>query len=95
MKENEQESEILQGYDNEKSYPFKQIFIFIFLIFAVILGGIYIGDALFGNRSFEVLQELQKEKKFLYKDVERLKNENAKLQKEFLEKNLLDPEMNK
>lgn len=73
----------------------KQILVFIFSVVFVILLGIYMGNVLFGRRSLEVLQNLQKEKAFLYRDVERLKSENAELQKRYLEYKSLDPDMKK
>lgn len=75
--------------------PFKQIFSAIALIICVVLAGIFVGDVLFGKRSFEVLRRLQKEKAFLFTDVERLKKENAELQKLYLERRSLDPDLKK
>ena len=67
----------------------------IALIVCVVLAGIFVGDVLFGKRSFEVLRRLQKEKAFLFTDVERLKKENAELQKLYLERRSLDPDLKK
>lgn len=75
-----------------KASDIKVLFSFILLAFFVIGLGIYLGDALFGERSFSVLKELQKEKAFLYKDTTRLEEENAKLQKIYLERVVLDPD---
>ena len=75
--------------------PFKQIFSAIALIICVILAGVFVGDVLFGKRSFEVLRQLQREKAFLFTDVERLKKENAELQKLYLERRSLDPDLKK
>ncbi|NLK67425.1 MAG: hypothetical protein GX282_08135 [Campylobacteraceae bacterium] len=71
----------------------KTISLFLGLAFVVVGLGIYIGDALFGERSYSVLKELQKEKTFLYKDISRLEEENAKLQKTYLERVTLDPDV--
>ena len=68
------------------------IFPFIFLAAIVVGLGIYLGDALFGERSYSVLKELQREKTFLYKDIVRLEEENARLQKIYLERVVLDPD---
>ena len=68
------------------------IFSFIFLAAIVVGLGIYLGDALFGERSYSVLKELQREKTFLYKDIVRLEEENARLQKIYLERVVLDPD---
>lgn len=92
------EKEILDSFETKTDRAISQglkstIKMITFIILTILLG-IYFGNVIFGNRSFEVLQDLKKEKLFLYKDVERLKSENAALQKEFLEKNSLDPELN-
>ena len=75
--------------------PLKQIFAALALIICVVFAGIFVGDVLFGKRSFEVLRQLQKEKAFLFTDVERLKEENAELQKLYLERRSLDPDLKK
>ena len=75
--------------------PLKQIFAALALIVCVVFAGIFVGDVLFGKRSFEVLRQLQKEKAFLFTDVERLKEENAELQKFYLERRSLDPDLKK
>ncbi|MCI6641141.1 MULTISPECIES: hypothetical protein [Campylobacter] len=92
------EKEILDSFETKTDRAISQglkstIKMITFIVFTILLG-IYFGNVIFGNRSFEVLQDLKKEKLFLYKDVERLKSENAALQKEFLEKKSLDPELN-
>ena len=95
MSEISREDEILDeietGLDRDILAPFKQIFVFLALAAFVI----FIGDALFGKRSFEVLRDLQKEKAFLYQDTERLKKENAELQRNYLERKSLDPDFAK
>ena len=75
--------------------PLKQIFAALALIVCVVFAGIFVGDVLFGKRSFAVLRQLQKEKAFLFTDVERLKEENAELQKLYLERRSLDPDLKK
>ena len=75
--------------------PIKKIAIGIFSILFLIYVGIFIADVLFGKRSWEVLHDLQKEKAFLFTDIERLKGENADLQKTYLERQSLDPDMMK
>lgn len=69
----------------------------IFLALAVVVSflGIYAGNVLFGDRSLSVLKDLQKEKAFLYEDVARLRDENARLQKLYLEREILDNEVQK
>lgn len=92
------EKEILDSFETKTDRAISQglkstIKMITFIVLTILLG-IYFGNVIFGNRSFEVLQDLKKEKLFLYKDAERLKSENAALQKEFLEKKSLDPELN-
>ena len=99
MSEISREDEILdeldEGLGRDFLAPFKQIFIFLLLAIFVIIVGIFIGDALFGKRSFEVLRNLQHEQAFLYQDTERLKKENAELQRNYLERKSLDPDFSK
>ena len=59
----------------------------VFLITALIVTslGIYVSTLLFGNHSLQVLEKLETKEHILKKDIERLKSENAKLHKEYLE----------
>ncbi len=59
----------------------------IFLITAILVMalGIYIANLLFGNHSLQVLEKLKSQKVVITKEIERLKEENAKLHKEYLE----------
>lgn len=68
------------------------MYVFLIIVFTIIMIS-YIVNSLFGKRSLSVLLELQEQKAFLYNDTERLKQENAKLQKELLEKKSLDLEL--
>ncbi|MCZ6159574.1 hypothetical protein [Campylobacter ureolyticus] len=75
-----------------KFYKIKLICkVFVAVILVIVLG-IHIGDGLFGNRSYIVLKNLQSQKAFLYKDIIRLEEENAKLQKIYLERASLSPD---
>ncbi|MSN95899.1 hypothetical protein F1B92_01595 [Campylobacter sp. FMV-PI01] len=65
---------------------------FVLCVFSVLLA-IYVGNVIFGDRSFVVLKNLRDKKNFLIKDNKRLKDENAKLQKQYLERALLDPDL--
>lgn len=91
--------ELLEEYNKnirqKKRYLLKEILAYLFIIICIIVLGVYVGDILFGERSYEVLMKLQKEKAFLYEDIQKLKRENAGLQKEYLEKKALDPDLNK
>lgn len=67
----------------------------IFVAVILVIGlGIFIGDGLFGNHSYIVLKNLQSQKAFLYKNIIRLEEENAKLQKIYLERASLSPDYN-
>lgn len=96
-------SELLEEYDNStpkkrpkrKPYLIKDFLLYIGLGIVVILLGIYIGDVLFGKRSFEVFYNLQQEKVFLENDIQKLKAKNAELQKQYFERRVLDPDLNK
>ncbi|AQW86690.1 hypothetical protein CPIN18021_1556 [Campylobacter pinnipediorum subsp. caledonicus] len=93
-------SEILKEYDKEqkklkKKYSFFEILKYIGVISCVILFGIYIGNMLFGKRSLDVMLSLQNKKENLIKDVEYLKKENSRLQKEYFELKDLESDVNK
>lgn len=55
--------------------------------------GIYIGILLFGDNSLEVLLGLEEYESYLQDEVDRLRQENAHLQKEYFELKELDPDM--
>jgi len=59
----------------------------VFLITSLIVMalGIYIANLLFGNHSLQVLEKLKREEVTLMKEIEVLKNQNAKLHKKHLE----------
>ena len=73
----------------------KQISLYIsaILIFFALVA--YLANVVFGDRSVMVLIDLQNEKIALIGEVRELKNQNAKLQKEYLERAVLDPDINK
>ncbi|WP_197972079.1 phosphopyruvate hydratase [Nitrosophilus labii] len=58
----------------------------------IIAIGVYIGNLLFGKDSVEVLIEIQNKERALKREVQRLKEENARLQKEYFELKQLEPE---
>lgn len=66
----------------------------IIALFVVLISGIYLGIILFGNNSLEVLFELEEYEYFLREEVERLKKENASLQKKCFELEELDTTTN-
>ncbi|SFV54191.1 hypothetical protein MNB_SV-12-888 [hydrothermal vent metagenome] len=59
----------------------------IFLVTAiiVILVGVYVANLIYGDNSLYRLQYLQKEKEGLKQEIYSLKQENAKLHKQYLE----------
>jgi cell division protein FtsB len=59
--------------------------VFILTAIVVISMGIYVANLLFGNHSLAVLNELKSEKKTLQVEIKELKDENARLHKQYLE----------
>ena len=58
---------------------------FLLLTTFVILMGIYIGIILYGTNSVNILLKLQTYESYLEDEIQTLKQENAKLQKEYFE----------
>lgn len=56
----------------------------------VLLLGVYLGFIFFGNNSLSVLLDLEEHQNYLSEDIERLKTENAVLQKQYFELKELD-----
>ncbi len=56
----------------------------------VLVVGIYMGFIFFGNNSLSVLLDLEEHQDYLSEDIERLKAENAALQKQYFELKELD-----
>ncbi|DAB39463.1 MAG: hypothetical protein A2023_04055 [Sulfuricurvum sp. GWF2_44_89] len=52
--------------------------------------GVYMGFIFFGDNSLSVLLELEEHQDYLSEDIERLKAENASLQKQYFELKELD-----
>ncbi len=67
--------------------------LFLALVLVVFLG-IYIGVLLFGENSLEVLFQLEEYEDYLINETDRLKLENAALQKEYFELKGLQPDGN-
>lgn len=63
---------------------------FLFASGFVLLVGIYMGFIFFGNNSLSVLLDLEEHQDYLSEDIERLKAENAALQKQYFELKELD-----
>jgi len=58
---------------------------FLIIIAIIIAFGIYISNLLFGTNSLEVLLRLDDYEEYLQTEIVKLKNENAKLQREYFE----------
>jgi hypothetical protein len=56
----------------------------------VLVLGIYMGLIFFGDNSLSVLLDLEEHQRYLTDDIERLKTENAALQKQYFELRELD-----
>jgi hypothetical protein len=56
----------------------------------VLIVGIYMGFIFFGDNSLSVLLNLEEHQNYLNEDIERLKAENAALQKQYFELKELD-----
>jgi len=56
----------------------------------VLILGIYLGLIFFGDNSLSVLLDLEEHQNYLNEDIERLKTENAALQKQYFELKELD-----
>ncbi|QFR48322.1 hypothetical protein FJR48_00710 [Sulfurimonas lithotrophica] len=84
-----QNQELFEQIDNTQSITEKYLGLslkkFLFLLFIVLVLGVYIGILFYGTNSLEVLFELQDYENFLENEIVRLKTENASLQKEYFE----------
>lgn len=56
----------------------------------VMIVGVYMGLIFFGDNSLSVLLDLEEHQNYLTEDIERLKAENAALQKQYFELRELD-----
>lgn len=63
---------------------------FIFAAATILVVGIYMGFIFFGDNSLSVLLDLEEHQDYLSQDIERLKSENATLQKQYFELKELD-----
>ena len=86
--------ELFEEIDHKQSFSEKYLGLSwpkLLLSVIMIVGlGIYIGTLLFGDNSLEVLLGLEEYETYLKEDIERLKTENAALQKEYFELKELD-----
>lgn len=63
---------------------------FFIAVSIVLVVGVYMGFIFFGDNSLSVLLELEEHQNYLSDDIERLKAENASLQKQYFELKELD-----
>ena len=64
----------------------------ILLLASIIIGlGLYVGDLLYGANSLNLLNDLTYKEIHLKSSIEKLKEENARLQKEYFELKGLEP----
>ena len=81
--------ELFEEIDNSQSITQRYLGLsigkFVALSAIVLALGIYIGVLFYGTNSLEVLFGLQDYETYLQDEVDRLKNENADLQKEYFE----------
>jgi len=59
--------------------------IFVVTATIVVIMGIYIANLIYGNNSLHRLEYLQQEKMIIKNNIEQLKQDNAKLHKQYLE----------
>ncbi|MDD5202829.1 MAG: hypothetical protein PHH41_06770, partial [Sulfurimonas sp.] len=81
--------ELYDTIDNSQSLTQRYLGVpiakFLLMFFMVIGFGVYLGMLLYGTNSLEVLFGLQDYETYLQGEVDRLKNENAELQREYFE----------
>ena len=70
---------------------FYKILPYLSLILLVCIVGVYFGNLLFGSNSLSVLLTLDEKEDAIRFEVERVMNENARLQKELFELKGLEP----
>ncbi|MCK9455396.1 MAG: hypothetical protein WCY51_00935 [Sulfurimonas sp.] len=81
--------ELYEGIDDTQSFTQKYFGLslvkFLILLLLVLATGVYIGVLLYGTNSLEVFLGLQDYEEYLQSEVDRLKTQNAELQKEYFE----------
>ncbi len=78
------------GLELKKGGFYKLLPLLSFILLVCIMG-VYAGNLLFGDNSLSVLLKINHQKLQMRKEVERLMNENAILQKELFELKGLEP----
>lgn len=77
--------------ESKRTSPLSPILAGASVILAILIFSVYVGNLLFGANSLEVLLHLKKHERELAHKVERLQQDNAKLQKEYFELKGLEP----
>lgn len=85
MKHEELYEDLDQYQDVTERYLGLSLKKFILLFLLIIILGVYIGILLYGTNSLEVLMSIEDYEVYLQNEIERLKAENAQLQKEYFE----------
>jgi len=83
------DEELYEGIDDAQSLTQKYLGLsltkFLMLLVIVLVTGVYIGILLYGTNSLEVLLGLQDYEGYLQSEIDRLRTQNAELQKEYFE----------
>ncbi|TKI68604.1 hypothetical protein FCU45_09265 [Sulfurimonas crateris] len=83
------DEELYEGIDDTQSLTQKYLGLsltkFLMLLIVVLASGVYIGILLYGTNSLEVLLGLQDYEEYLQSEINRLRTQNAELQKEYFE----------
>lgn len=83
------DEELYDGIDDTQSLTQKYLGLsltkFLILLMLVLASGVYIGILLYGTNSLEVLLGLQDYEEYLQSEINRLRTQNAELQKEYFE----------
>jgi len=81
--------ELFEGIYNTQSITEKyfglSLLKFVLLILLVLAMGVYIGMILYGTNSLEIFFGLQDYEQYLQNEIDRLRSENAELQREYFE----------
>lgn len=82
----------LSVHEKKTNSSFKFLILYLGATFFVVVAGIYVGNALFGSRSLDVMIDLYNQKNSLKTEVQKLQEANSALQKEYFELIGLDPD---
>lgn len=81
--------ELFEAIDNQESITQRYLGLsigkFLILVLLVLIAGVYIGILLYGTNSLEIFLSLDEYENYLQGEIDRLRSENAQLQKEYFE----------